>query len=82
MVDNVSHKLLFFVCFSDFIQQKCLISDEDITYTWASIINSMSQMPYDAVKYKSKLDSNLATVVVAPRTVDDDDEQRQQSTTI
>ncbi|CAF1485743.1 unnamed protein product, partial [Rotaria sordida] len=35
----------------DFIQQKCLILDEDISHTWSTIINSMTQMPYDAVKY-------------------------------
>ena len=40
------------------IQQKCLILDEDLPYVWSTIINSMSQMPYDAVKYKSKSNNN------------------------
>ena len=49
-----------FFCFSfpDYIQQKCLILDEDLPYVWSTIINSMSQMPYDAVKYKSKSNNN------------------------
>ncbi|CAF2846990.1 unnamed protein product [Rotaria sp. Silwood2] len=44
-----------YVIFSlDFIQQKCLILPEDISHTWTTILNSMAQMPYDAVKYKPK----------------------------
>jgi hypothetical protein len=31
-----------------------LILPEDIPFTWTTIINSMTQMPYDAIKYKSK----------------------------
>jgi hypothetical protein len=46
---------------SDFIQQKCLILDEDISHTWSTIINSMTQMPYDAVKYKSKSNNKSET---------------------
>ena len=42
------------IVFLDFIQQKCLVLEEDIQHTWTSILNSMTQMPYDAVKYKSK----------------------------
>ena len=50
------------ICFSfaDFIQQKCLILDEDIPHVWSTIMNSMNQMPYDAIKYKPKSNNNSA----------------------
>ena len=35
-----------------------MILDEDIAHTWSTIINSVTQMPYDAVKYKSKSNNN------------------------
>ncbi|CAF3934686.1 unnamed protein product [Rotaria sp. Silwood1] len=41
-----------------FIQQKCLILDEYLPHTWSRIMNSMAQMPYDAVKYKPKSNNN------------------------
>jgi len=52
------------MCFSlDFIQQKCLILPEDLSHTWSTIINSMTQMPYDAVKYKQKSNVSTASTV-------------------
>jgi hypothetical protein len=39
--------------------------DEDIFHTWSTIINSMSQMPYDAVKY-NKLKSNNNSLSATP----------------
>ncbi|CAF1239252.1 unnamed protein product [Adineta ricciae] len=51
------------VVLKEFIQQKCLILPEDIPFTWTTIINSMTQMPYDAIKYKAKptVDTIIAT---------------------
>ncbi|CAF0837930.1 unnamed protein product [Rotaria sp. Silwood1] len=42
----------------EFIQEKCLILDEYLPHTWSRIMNSMAQMPYDAVKYKPKSNNN------------------------
>lgn len=39
--------------------------DEDIAHTWMTITNSMAQMPYDAVKYKSKL--NNSSLLTTPK---------------
>jgi hypothetical protein len=61
----MSSLLIVLLLFSDFIQQKCLILDEDIPHTWVSIMNSMTQMPYDAVKYKSK--SIAGSSIPAPK---------------
>ncbi|CAF4503456.1 unnamed protein product [Rotaria socialis] len=43
----------------EFIQQKCLITAEDMPHTWHTITNSLAQMPYDAVKYKTKTTTNI-----------------------
>lgn len=66
----------------DFIQQKCLILPEDIDHTWKSIINSMNQFPYDAVKYsnKPKQEDNSLTAPVVPSTINDN--EKQESTTM
>jgi hypothetical protein len=58
-----------------------LVLDEDISHTWESIMHSMAQMPYDAVKYKSKQDRNPAPIEVVPPIINDG-EQEQQSTTM
>lgn len=51
--------ILFY--FLEFIQQKCLVLPEDIPYTWLTIMNSMTQMPYDAVKYTSKTNNTTTS---------------------
>jgi hypothetical protein len=38
----------------DFIQQKCLILSDDLSHIRSTIMNSMTQMPYDATKCKQK----------------------------
>lgn len=74
-----------FYFISNFIQQKCLILDEDILYAWSNIINSMIQMPYDAVKYKpksenkslsetTKLNDSTTTVLTSINTNEDEPE--------
>ncbi|CAF4047187.1 unnamed protein product [Rotaria magnacalcarata] len=54
----------------DFIQQKCLILSEEVPHIWSTIINSMAQMPYDAVKYKTKNNDTIQSTTVT--TANDD----------
>ncbi|CAF1589690.1 unnamed protein product, partial [Didymodactylos carnosus] len=55
-----------------YIQQKCLIVDEDIGNIWAAVIKSMDQFQYDAVKYSrlSKTSPKSSTIIPSAKTTD------------
>ncbi|CAF4256314.1 unnamed protein product, partial [Rotaria sp. Silwood2] len=59
----------------EFIQQKCLVTAEDMPHTWYTIINSMAQMPYDAVKYKTKTTTNMESTTSVISLFMNDDKQ-------
>ncbi|CAF4059345.1 unnamed protein product [Rotaria sp. Silwood2] len=64
----------------EFIQQKCLILPEDISYIWSTILNSMAQMPYDAVKYKSKINYTIQSTTATCDSLTTNDIVRQNET--
>jgi len=39
----------------------------------------MTQMPYDAIKYKSKLNDNATTIAVSPSIVSKNEEQQSET---
>ncbi|CAF1530108.1 unnamed protein product, partial [Rotaria sp. Silwood1] len=62
------------------VKQKCLILPEDISYIWSTILNSMAKMPYDAVKYKSKINHTIKSTTVTCDPLTKNDIVRQNET--